>query len=114
MKCRSLFVLFIVTLSFAVALNGRASHRHSQSAKSHTETFDFLLTGGQVVDGTGIEPRRADIGILGERIAFVGHAAAAHVRAKQTISAAGLIVAPGFIDPHTHADAYLGSPRASQ
>ena len=110
MKCRSLFVLFIVTLSLAVALNGRASHRHSQSAKPHTETFDFLLTGGQVVDGTGSEARRADIGILGERIAFVGDAAAAHVRAKQTISAAGLIVAPGFIDPHTHADAYLGSP----
>jgi N-acyl-D-aspartate/D-glutamate deacylase len=78
-------------------------------AQSQGETLDFLLTGGQVVDGTGSEPRRADIGVLGERIAFVGDATAAHVQAKQTISAAALIVAPGFIDPHTHADAYLGS-----
>jgi N-acyl-D-amino-acid deacylase len=74
------------------------------------EALDFLLVGGQVVDGTGSEARPADIGIRGERIAFVGDAAASHLQAKQTFSVAGLIVAPGFIDPHTHADGYLSSP----
>src|ERR1700691_262714 len=82
----------------------------ASASQARGEALDFLLVGGQVVDGTGSEPWRADIGIRGERIAFVGDAAAARLQAKQTFSVAGLIVAPGFIDPHTHADSYLGSP----
>ena len=72
--------------------------------------LDYLLVGGRIVDGTGTAPRRADIGIRGDRIAFIGNAAAAHLHAKQTFSAQGLIICPGFIDPHTHADGYLNDP----
>ena len=80
------------------------------SVPAQTQPLDYLLVGGRIVDGTGSGPRRADVGITGDRIAFIGNAAAAHVRARQTFSAKGLIICPGFIDPHTHADGYLNDP----
>jgi N-acyl-D-amino-acid deacylase len=64
--------------------------------------FDVLILNGTVVDGTGGLPRRADVGILGERIAAVGELAGG--RANQRIDAKGLVVAPGFIDAHAHDD----------
>ncbi|MGH7680064.1 MAG: N-acyl-D-amino-acid deacylase family protein [Gemmatimonadaceae bacterium] len=66
------------------------------------QNVDVLIRGGTLVDGTGSAPRRADVGIRGDRITFVGDAAAARVTGTRTIDASGLIVAPGFIDPHTH------------
>jgi N-acyl-D-amino-acid deacylase len=71
---------------------------------------DLLIRGGTVVDGTGAAQRRADVGIRADRIVFVGDAAAAHLRGRRTIDAAGLVVAPGFIDPHTHTLEDLSSP----
>lgn len=52
----------------------------------------------------------ADVGIRRDRIAFVGDAAAEHVTASRTIDAKGLVVAPGFIDPHTHTAGDLSNP----
>ena len=52
----------------------------------------------------------ADVGIRRDRIAFVGDAAADHVTASRTIDAKGLVVAPGFIDPHTHTAGDLSNP----
>ena len=66
-------------------------------------TVDVLLRGGTVVDGTGAAERRADVGVTGDRVVFVGDAARARVTGRRTIDATGLVVAPGFIDPHTHA-----------
>jgi N-acyl-D-aspartate/D-glutamate deacylase len=66
------------------------------------QQLDLLIRGGTVVDGTGSAPRQADVGIRGDRIVFIGDAAAAKVAATRTIEARGLIVAPGFIDPHSH------------
>lgn len=66
------------------------------------QQVDILIRGGSVVDGTGAPERRADVGIRGANIVFVGDAAAGRVTATRTIDAAGLVVAPGFIDPHTH------------
>ncbi len=63
-----------------------------------------------VFDGTGAKGRVADVGIRGDRIVFIGDAAKANVRGARTIDAKGLLVAPGFIDPHTHAGDNLSSP----
>ena len=71
------------------------------------QQLDVLIRGGTVVDGTGTAPRRADVGVRGDRITFVGDAAQRGVTAEHTIDATGLIVAPGFIDPHTHSSGDL-------
>lgn len=63
---------------------------------------DMLITGGLVFDGGEAPGRIADVALAGDRIVFVGDAAKAHVSAKARIDASGKIVAPGFIDPHTH------------
>ena len=65
-------------------------------------TVDVLIEGGTLVDGSGSAPRHADVGITGDRITFIGNAARDRVTGTKTIDATGLIVAPGFIDPHTH------------
>lgn len=67
--------------------------------------FDVLIVGGQVLDGTGAAAVRADVGIRGDRIAAIG--ALAGQPARRTVEAAGLVVAPGFIDLHTHSEMTL-------
>ncbi len=76
------------------------------------EPFDLLILGGTVIDGTRAPRRDADVGIVGDRIAAVGDLAGR--AARETIDAAGRIVAPGFIDSHTHDDqALLSQPDMS-
>jgi len=65
---------------------------------------DLLIKNGTIVDGTGADRYRADVLVTGGKIAQIGEVRAG---AAQTIDAAGLIVAPGFIDPHTHYDAQI-------
>lgn len=71
------------------------------------DSVDILVRGGTVYDGSLTPGRVTDVGIRGDRITFVGDAAQARVAARRVIDASGLIVAPGFIDPHTHALAGL-------
>jgi N-acyl-D-amino-acid deacylase len=79
----------------------------------HTQSrYDVVITGGQVADGTGAPLRRADIGIQKGRIATVGIIPAKDATGADVIDATGLIVAPGFIDVHTHADEIAQHPRA--
>ena len=66
--------------------------------------FDLLIRGGTVVDGTGAQPLRADVGVRGERIEAVAPALGA--QAGRVVDASGLVVAPGFIDIHTHGDIF--------
>jgi N-acyl-D-aspartate/D-glutamate deacylase len=70
--------------------------------------FDLLIRGGQLVDGTGSAGRPADVGVLGDRILAVGDLSAVETsNVGLVIDAPGLVVAPGFIDPHGHSDGSL-------
>ena len=66
------------------------------------DQLDVLIVHGIVVAGSGGKPPTTDEGIRGDRIVFVGNATQQHLTAKRIIDASGMIVAPGFIDPHTH------------
>ncbi len=79
-------------------------------ARAQGPSVDVLIRRGDVVDGTGSAPRVTDVGVRGERIVFIGDARRARLRASRTIDAKGLVVAPGFIDPHTHTQNDLSSP----
>ncbi|HEY2303111.1 MAG TPA: amidohydrolase family protein [Acidimicrobiales bacterium] len=68
-------------------------------------TYDTIIAGGMVVDGTGAQRARADVGIKDGRIAAVGRLD--HAEADEILDASGLIVAPGHVDLHTHYDAQL-------
>ncbi|MBW8821332.1 MAG: amidohydrolase family protein, partial [Streptomyces sp.] len=66
--------------------------------------LDHLIKGATVVDGTGAPARTADVGIRDGRIAVVGKVTE---DARTSEDATGLVLAPGFVDPHTHYDAQL-------
>lgn len=66
--------------------------------------YDSIIKNGTVVDGTGAPGVRADVAIVDGKIAEIGKVTGS---AHRTIDASGLIVAPGFIDPHTHYDAQI-------
>jgi len=66
--------------------------------------FDLVIRNGTVLDGTGSEPRDADVAISGTHIAEVGKVSR---RGTEEIDAKGMLVTPGFVDLHTHYDAQV-------
>ena len=66
--------------------------------------YDTVIRNGTVADGSGLGSFRADVGIVGDRIAFVGRI---RERGARDIDAEGHVVTPGFIDGHTHMDAQV-------
>jgi N-acyl-D-amino-acid deacylase len=83
-------------------------------ALAQSQSVDTLITGGTVYDGSEGKPFTGDVAISGDRIVFVGPAGKTKFNAKRTIDAKGMIVSPGFIDGHTHADHFLNNPDAEQ
>src|SRR5688572_760728 len=63
--------------------------------------YDLLIRGGTLIDGTGAPARKADVAVSSGKIVSPDG------KAKRTIHAEGKVVAPGFIDPHTHYDAQI-------
>ena len=76
------------------------------------EPVDVVISGGTIYDGSGGEPYLGDVALRGDRIVYVGPQR--DLAARRTIDARGMIVAPGFIDPHTHAEVFLNSPDPEQ
>src|ERR1700682_1024890 len=64
-------------------------------------TYDILISSGRIVDGAGNPWFIGDVGIQGDTIAYVGPTG--NARGRLTLDAKGLVVAPGFIDTHSHA-----------
>jgi N-acyl-D-amino-acid deacylase len=71
-------------------------------AQGRTSAADLLILGGRLLDGAGGAWVGADVAVTGDKISFVGRAADAKIRARDTVNAAGLLVAPGFWDAHNH------------
>lgn len=74
--------------------------------------YDLVIRNGKIVDGSGNPWFRGDVAVRGKRIVALGQVPPAP--AKRTIDAAGLIVAPGFIDIHSHSDFTLLEDGAAQ
>src|SRR5262245_12603367 len=98
-KIRCLANVLIAIAVAKVALFPAASRASFDSADN---SVDLLIVHGTLVDGSGKKARKADIGVRGDRIVLVGDRSKAHLTAARTLDATGMIVAPGFIDPHTH------------
>src|SRR6266496_203631 len=92
-----LTVTLIATLSITVFAQ--------VSSKSPPPSFDIIIKGGTVYDGTGRPPVKADVGIKGDRVASIGNLSRAP--ASTIVDAKGLAVAPGFINMLSHSETSL-------
>lgn len=77
------------------------------AAQAQGKTSDIVIRGGTIYDGSSDKPLVGDVAISGDKIVYVGASAKNPYKGKRVIDAKGMVVAPGFIDPHTHADAFL-------
>ncbi len=94
--------LLALTLILALPLIAAPQGRRPESAP---QSFDVIIRGGTVYDGTGGPPKRADVGIRGDRIAAVGDLSRAS--ARSFVDARGLAIAPGFINMLSHSETSL-------
>ncbi len=85
----------LVAAALAAAIGARGA------VQPAAQPFDLLITNARIVDGTGAAAVNGSVGVRGGRIAAVGRVAGPAVR---TIDARGRVLAPGFIDPHSHSD----------
>jgi N-acyl-D-aspartate/D-glutamate deacylase len=118
----ALALMVIASLTHSVLQAALTSSIDSSATSSvsqidRIEQLDLLILHGKLVDGSGNKPRTADVGIRGDRIVFVGESRHGRAgtsvigfKAARTIDATGLVVAPGFIDAHTHTLSDLSDP----
>jgi N-acyl-D-amino-acid deacylase len=99
------FSRFIIISSFFLTL--------FFGCQSEPIVVDILIQNGTIYNGVDTNSQKVSIGILADKIVFIGNEKGKLIEAKKTIDAAGLIVCPGFIDPHTHSDRELKIPEKS-
>lgn len=100
MKINKVILLLIFTISFF-------------SCSKKTIEVDILIKNGIVYNGTDSIASNVSIAIRDDKIIFIGDENSVSLSAAKIINAAGLIVSPGFIDPHTHADGDLADSKQS-
>lgn len=100
---------YLILLALSLLI-GCLCGRSVVTSAPQEKPYDLLITNARVVDGSGNPWYRADIGIKGGHIATIGRLAPA--QATKTIDAANQIVAPGFIDVHTHVESIFSLPAA--
>jgi len=83
------------------------------SCEKKSMLADILIQNGTVYNGIDTISSKVSIAIKNDKIIFVGDDEFVNITAKRTIDANGMIVSPGFIDPHTHADRELKNPNKS-
>src|SRR5262245_54066032 len=96
---KPLILVLILTLSLIAIAQGQSRLR------SQPQSFDIIIKGGVVYDGTGRPPGKVDVGIKGDRIAAIGNLRRA--TAASVVDANGLAVAPGFINMLSHSESSL-------
>ena len=108
MKIRPLLHPTVSALLMVMLASGYFASLHAR--RSAEPIYDLVITNGRVVDGTGNPWFRADVAIKGGRIVRVGPVAQGE--AARVVDARGQIVAPGFIDVHTHVESIYRQPAA--
>lgn len=86
--------------------------RFATTAHAQAAAYDIVIRNGRVIDGTGAPAVRADVAVSGGRVVLVSIMSIPAARARRVIDATGLVVAPGFIDLHTHLEPLLSMPDA--
>ena len=99
------------TILPGLALPATAAAQQTPAAAPAAQRYDVLIRGGRVLDGSGNDWVRADVGLRGDRVAAVGDLRGA--TAATVLDAEGLYVAPGFVDTHSHAGEALARPALS-
>jgi N-acyl-D-amino-acid deacylase len=108
MPAMSKRALLIGGVVFSIgAVTASTNGRHALTDEQSARKFDVLIRNARVYDGMGNPWIRADVGVMGDRIAAVGSLNAA--TAAKVIDARGLALAPGFIDVHSHAGGGLAT-----
>ena len=110
------FKIALITAGILLASGAFIQPAAAETSDSVTKNgtpaeFDILIRNGRVIDGTGNPWQPTDIGITGNRITAMGRLTGA--TARKVLDAGGLVVAPGFIDPHTHAAGGLATEELS-
>ena len=94
--------------ALAVAVMSGLATAGAKPASDAGPDFDLLIRGGSIVDGTGRLPFVADLGVRHGKVVFIGNAGGRS--ARRVLEAHGLVVTPGFIDSHNHADEAIDKP----
>ena len=98
-KLKSILLIIILAIVF--------------TCSKKTIEADIFVINGTVYNGVETTPSNVSIAIKDDKIVFIGDTSSIDIITTKTIDATGLIVSPGFIDPHTHADEDLADPKQS-